>query len=317
MRRVRIVKMHFLSPVRFGEPGIGLERASEYCHSDTLFSAMLNALAKLMDVEQLVQAFLSSAPPFRISSGFPFSEDKLFVKKPMLPPRVFGEADEIGRELREAEFISLQALKAWTEGMEADELVELIREDREIIRRSMRKNLIPRVQLDRLSSASGLFYIQALHFAKGSGIWFAVEGEGFQLVEMAMRQLSEDGIGGERSSGMGEFEFETDEIDLPDAGEEAGAYLLLSLWWPNEREREGKPWVEGTYAVVERRGWAFSSVVPAQVRRKSVLMFSEGSVFWGAKPRGGLADVTPESWPKNAHKLYRYGIAFTIGVRRG
>ena len=50
----------------------------------------------------------------------------------MLPPRVFGEADEIGRELREAEFISLQALKAWTEGMEADELVELIREDREM-----------------------------------------------------------------------------------------------------------------------------------------------------------------------------------------
>jgi len=226
--------------------------------------------------------------------------------------------EEVERELKGAEFISLQALKAWTEEMRADELAGVIREDKEIIRSSMKTELIPRVQLDRLSSTSGLFHAKVLHFAKEAGLWFAVEGEkeGLRFVEAAMRQLSEEGIGGERSSGMGKFEFEEDEVDLPDLDGEGEAHLLLSLWWPDKGERKRKPWSEGAYAVVERRGWTFSPTVRVQMRRKTIPMFSEGSVFWGIKPRGSLADVTPQSWPGNAHKVYRYGLAFTLSIRR-
>lgn len=318
MRKVKMVKMQFTSPVRFGEPGIGLERASKYCPSDTLFSAILNSLARITDdVGDVVQNFLNSSPPFRISSAFPFSGERFFIKKPLIPPIITDErGEEIRRELKGAEFISLQTLKAWIEGIETCKLIELIKEDKEILESSVKRELLPRVQLDRLSSTSNLFYAKVLHFAHDAGLWFAVDGgnEGFQLVEIAMRQLSDDGIGGERSSGMGRFDLKTGEIELPEMGERSKTYLLLSLWWPNRWEQERKVWRDGTYEVIERRGWAFSSIVRAQMRRKSVLMFSDGSVFWKIKPEGGVADVTPLGWPKNSHKIYRYGLAFTISI---
>jgi len=43
-----IVRMKFISPVRFGADcsGIGIENAQPFVHSDTLFSALCNVWAK-------------------------------------------------------------------------------------------------------------------------------------------------------------------------------------------------------------------------------------------------------------------------------
>ena len=45
--RFKIIKLNFTSPLHIGEIGIGLEESSLILHSDTIFNAICNALAKL------------------------------------------------------------------------------------------------------------------------------------------------------------------------------------------------------------------------------------------------------------------------------
>jgi len=317
--------LRFKGPVRFGEPGIGLERASTFCPSDTLFSAITNAVASLegpKEAEEFLSPFLEGREPFRISSAFPFVGGRLFVRRPALPPPLEGEGatPELRKKLKETKFVSLQTLRRlWIEGPPSpEELPQLLDADREAIRSGMRMSLSPRVQLDRCWLTSGLYHARALHFSEEAGLWFAVqmrEESALPRLEAALRFLAEEGIGGERSCGLGRFEVEWKEAEMPSLPEEEdGAWLLLSLYWPNEDEREERPWTRGAYELVERRGWAFSPLVRREARRKRVVMFSEGSAFLGLRPQGGMAEVTPPDWPEGAHKVYRYGLALCTKI---
>ncbi|MGB3509048.1 MAG: type III-A CRISPR-associated RAMP protein Csm4, partial [Microcoleaceae cyanobacterium] len=49
-----------------------------------------------------------------------------------------------------------------------------------------------------------------------------------------------------------------------------------------------------------------------QGRRKSIQMFTEGSVF-AVKPDGKLADVTPEKFTD--HRVYRSGISLSLPIK--
>lgn len=324
--RLKAVLLRFKGPVRFGEPGIGLERASTFCRSDTLFSAIVNAIASLEGPEEasrFVSSFDEGREHFRISSAFPFVGGRRFVKRPCLPPPFPEEAPaEVRKKLKEMAFVSLETLRsAWVEGPPRDfgEFERMLDEDREALAKGLKLSLAPRVQLDRAWLTSGLYHARALHFSQGAGLWFAVqarEESALTRLEAALRVLSEEGVGGERSCGMGAFEFQWEEAEIPSLPDsEEGAWLLLSLYWPNEEERKGRPWTRGAYELVERRGWAFSPFVRREGRRKRVLMFSEGSVFVGGRPQGGMAEVTPPDWPQGAHKVYRYGLALCAKIR--
>ena len=85
MPEIKIVKLNFTSPLHIGEVGIGLEESSLVLHSDTIFNAICNALAKLYGrdwVTDFLRNF-EAKPPFRISSGFPFADETLYFPKPM------------------------------------------------------------------------------------------------------------------------------------------------------------------------------------------------------------------------------------------
>ncbi len=69
-----LVRMHFSSPLRIGESGIGLEKTVDFPHSDTLFAAVCQAILEL-ESDAGLNAFLNSYPdrPAAIlSSAFPW-----------------------------------------------------------------------------------------------------------------------------------------------------------------------------------------------------------------------------------------------------
>jgi len=188
----------------------------------------------------------------------------------------------------------------------------------------------PRVALDRVNSASQIWHIGSVHFHRGCGLWFAADfnsklGPDFrQKFESCLRLLGDTGIGGERGGGYGLFEFTSSVQALPSASN-AKAFLTLAPLCPRNADELNRLVGGGDpfYEIITRRGW-ISSREGSTLRRKTVWMFSEGSVFPGSDSTraGALTRVTPKIWEEDAndalekHPVFRYGYAFPVGFKQ-
>lgn len=99
--------------------------------------------------------------------------------------------------------------------------------------------------------------------------------------------------------------------------EPANHFVTLSLYYPKRDEISVLR--DGYYELVKRGGWIYSTDAK-NLRRRTVRMFSEGSVFKAADMSkswfyGGLADVKPEGFAE--HEVYRYGYAFAVPMGVG
>jgi CRISPR-associated protein Csm4 len=196
---------------------------------------------------------------------------------------------------------------------------------------------VPRASLDRRTQAANLYHtgfvqydwqyleqddaLSQRHQAIDSlaGLYFLADfSERSSVTPDAFLEvmdfLGDEGIGGERSSGAGQFEVEVS--DLPAEWEalldfEAGnAHSLVSLFWQNPISRSMVQ--NACYELRERGGWITSpSAGGRQMRRKALQMFIEGSVF-PVRPMGALADVTPQGFTR--HPIYRSGISFSLPI---
>lgn len=164
---------------------------------------------------------------------------------------------------------------------------------------------------ERIHSLSGLYFL--LHFSEANP---TLEND----LHAALCLLGEEGIGGERSCGAGRFEVEWFDFSNRDNVDprwnqivnfsQPDRYSLISLFWdfppPENLLTEA-----ASYTIYERGGWIASSSSGRRLRRKSVRMFAEGSVF-PKPPIGKLADVTPENF--STHRVYRSGISLSLPV---
>jgi len=175
--------------------------------------------------------------------------------------------------------------------------------------------IVPRVTIDRISSASAIYHCGELVFSDDCGLYFWVEliDESYeQHLSKAMEFLSEEGIGGERSIGCGRFSYtDPESVSLPTAND-ANLYMTMSLYHPTCNEVKNGILDESAYELVTRRGWLRSPDGGAQ-RRKSVKMLAEGSVFSQPSFVGDIPDVRPKGW--DHHPIYDYGLAFILPIR--
>jgi CRISPR-associated protein Csm4 len=169
---------------------------------------------------------------------------------------------------------------------------------------------VPRVSLDRISSAPNLFQAERVLFAKDCGLWFGLTG-GLESAAIAIAALAENGLGGERSVGYGGFAAEAQEaLDFADPVDCA---YLLSRYHPAEEEVAMLQDERSAYRMESVAGWLRTSGnTPAQ-RRKRVWMIAEGSRVAG-KPHGDAPDVKPEykKTPGVSHPVYRPGFAVAL-----
>lgn len=246
MKRFKVFKLCFKTPLRVGEAGIGLERTGEVIHSDTLFGAMANALNKLNeDAEEFISKL--SHGELNFSSCFPFKNGGYYLPAPHLP---------IEKKLK---FLSLENFEKVISGEIPDGEEDKID--------FMEKLELPKVVLDRVTSNSGIYYLTAIRFAENSGLYFLVEGRD-RLVELALKYLQDEGIGGKKTWGLGKFEMRNDEIKIRERGD---CYTTLSLTYPKNLDNivYWKPIVRG--------GWI--NTAKATLRKPKIIMASEGSIF--------------------------------------
>ena len=342
MGEKRIVKLDFRSAIHLGSDmtGVGLEGTQLTAHSDTLFSCLINAYAQLYSgqsraVEELLEPFLGGNPIFRISSAFPFkipeSGIDYYLPAPLVDlPRFYDPTHgrrikkEYAKIVRKTPLVHINTFKKWLghQGTRTrigkNELENATKDISNLSTRSIR----PQHARDRLTDTTTIYHTGLYHFHGRSGLYFLVELNDENILDWGMfknilTQAGINGLGGRRSHGNGIFKVTDDTIselnhdwqelfDLP----EQNGFVNLSLYYP-EMKNEFNNLKPVAYQLVPRKGWCYSSVVPSQMKRQTVTMFSEGTAFRN-KPKGALVDVTPDGFP--THKVYRYGIPITLPI---
>jgi CRISPR-associated protein Csm4 len=192
---------------------------------------------------------------------------------------------------------------------------------------------VPKVAIDRTTRSTNLYHVGFVQFSaktnEQTGLYFLVyfPAANPQLeadLQEALEFLGEEGMGGERSSGAGRFEPEW--LDFADVQlahwrsvvefDQPNAYGLISLFWQNDPLPPVLFNEKAKYTLQTRRGW-MASPSGRQLRRKTVQMFGEGSVF-PVMPAGQLADVTPDRFDPTQpthHRIYRSGISLSLPVK--
>ncbi len=180
---------------------------------------------------------------------------------------------------------------------------------------------VPRVTIDRVNSASNIFHAGKVEFAQECGLWFGIQWRSpearfgsrrFQdAFNLALNMLSDDGLGGERTTGYGMFTFsQGDVIRLADP-QQGGLMYLVSRYHP--REEEIQPVLadpRSAYHLEKVGGWLRTFGSAAQRRKRLFLLGEGGLIPMLPEVAGDLVDLAPAGI---SHPVYRSGLALAVG----
>ncbi len=339
MEKTYIVRLYFKNAIHIGasNPGIGIEGTEGMIiHSDTLWAALCNnwAVAEhALDIpfREFRDSFINGNPLFRISSAFPMThKGKYWLPKPISDPYEFCLPDEddrnemkmdYGKMLKRTSFISLESFRTWIDFEEG--ALEII--EKESLNEGFSDDIRPHNTLNRTSMDSQIYHSGTTYFDKDeTGVYFLLQTtEQVKDIIQKLLYIIKDtaGIGGNRGIGMGtidmvNIEEADDNWDFLDETEDRNAYCTLSLFYPEKNEEYLNS--AHAYNLILRKGWTGSLSVGRQVKRKTVHMFGEGSIFL-EEPNGQLVDLTPDKkttplW-NGHHEIYRYGYALTVPIK--
>lgn len=340
------VKIKPKSSFHLGEREKWSEGSIIYFPADTIFSALCHAHLLLYgEVDNFINEFIETEPPFLLSSAFPCTKDDYFFPLPKNKFMLLEDIDKltkINREkhgasagmdlkkIKKIQYVSLEGLNLLLAGATLIDLIIKSFDDPEIKTfpvvfegslREKEKRLeklwstenVPRIALNRLTSHPGenFFHFGLVHYGEESALFTVVKlirPEWESKLKAMFYLLSHEGIGGDRTCGKGLFKKpEFNEINLPIIHEGDGVYCL-SPYFPAPLERSGL--AQGYYELEERKGYIFSPF-GRSLRRRSVRVFREGSVFpRDTERRGSLIDLTPDAF--KVHKVYRYALLFSL-----
>ncbi len=292
------------------ERGLGMERSAVTWPADSLFAALVARLAARegpQAVARWMAPFEAGEPPFLLTSTFPCvrADDSQ-------PPLLFFP---VPLAALAAEKRPLQDGAVWLTPEEEKRLPRAIRRERRLWKVADR----PRVTVGRADNASNLFYVGAVHFPEGAGLWFGVHWRDEaspwkEALENLLADLGESGLGAERNVGYGQAGIASaGTVDLP-APQPDAPWVSLSRYLPCQDEMAALQSEVAAYQVHTVGGW----VDRVGQRRRRVRMLAEGATLGPAgrpTPWGQVVDVRP-TYPSNpdplSHPVYRYGYALAV-----
>lgn len=326
-------------PMHFGLEGEQEERISEILHSDTIFSAICTSYLQLFGKDEL-QKFISDAANqnspdnITLTSGFPFWKDgSESVYCVPTPVEVHEKILEKYGKKKLPPYIDVKDIE---KGIDGTYQMEVKTDCREFVKTQMRTSTVEerrqrtleefvktqmrtRVVLNRDMSATPFYCAQLCFDTERAGLYFLLKANDTQQtkIEACLKLLSDCGMGGERSYGLGSFKIEKDETpaefkDLCAFPENpSGKYYLTSLCGVSAKDRERLR--ETSFKTVFRGGHSTDSANGNQARRKGVLMLREGAV--SALPaKGEVFNVSPEGF---THEVYRYAVGAWLPIGSG
>ncbi len=341
-----VVRFRPLGPWRPGNGG-ARDRVDDMFHSDSLFSAVTQAMMRLGELDAWLAATVQApSAAVRLSSLFPYLDETLFVPPPksLWPPQPSAKV-----RWANARFIPLAAVR----DLVADRPLNdsrwdldaasgcLLPAEAKLRSGPFRVSLRSHAAVDRVTeSAVEVHRTACLEFCEGGGFWGVVSftdeearGRWAGPVQAAVRLLADTGIGGERSIGWGrsaEPVFTDGTLpgllvpqsvspETPPASPDTEAspeprppvspsvYWMLSLYSPGAGD--SVDWQRGCYSLVTRGG-RVESPERSGDRKKLLRMVEEGSVVAASEaPNGAAPDVSPEGFP---HPVYRSGFALAV-----
>ena len=317
--------LDFRSPLHLGRRGVGLEATEISIPADTLFSAICQTWRSFYGEESLTNflAQYETDVPFRLTSTFPFAGDVRCFPKPLIDLNV-EMADDARKKLKKVRFLSERRFRQIVDGEEVafvpNHLINgeqlWIHDDDQCSSTVWKMDKRPRVTLDRQSSASEIWHLNAVKFGEGCGLWFGAEfdtEETQRRIETTLRVLGDTGVGGERSAGYGLFDLRG-KLAESKLEQELDRFVTLSPIFPRDAD-ELERLIQGDnigYTLEERSGW-IGSAEGSGLRRQQVWMFAEGSVLSGNGTQiGRLVDLKPNACP---HPVWRYAYAWPIKYR--
>ncbi|MFH0702858.1 MAG: type III-A CRISPR-associated RAMP protein Csm4 [bacterium] len=323
----KLIKLCFNTPLHIGleHAGIGYEETAYSIHSDQFFSAICNAFLDLYGENEL-EKFLKNIEDnnFKATDLFPFVKDKYYVPTPLYPPHKETQEQQKKKKFTRKNrplFICVDDFENYLAGQH-NELIE-----NEELKNNIEKEIIiqniPHVAIKDVSEknkedenySQGEFYHYAtVTFPENSGLWCLINTNDdiFIRIKACIKYLGDEGIGGKRSWGYGQFISDFDCKDEPLKklySEDKEVYYLLSTLIPEDAAKYD--FNNTYYELIPRRGWLYDNRVPTGEPKKTIYAFASGSVFEEEIKGKALVNIHPD----DEKKCYRLGQEYFIKIK--
>ncbi len=326
------------SPFHLQAGSLDHESVDEFPRSDTLSSA----LTSLWFREYGEVPGFPDQMPFQVSSTFPVlelnGEMKPFYPKPI---GIAIKPDDVEHKLvKKVRYFDQPLFSRWANGDWKDAYWPVNSDDprldgsktllaAEPVSDSMwdkpllKKHVYTRVVLDRVTSASTPFHFVSVRYNAHVrlGILADIDPVHEASFTAMLRLLGDEGIGADRTVGMGQFELEgVEEAEPPVSNPGSGCWYNMGVFNPADDTADtGISWEESAYGLQNRYGW----VSGTSLRRRPLAVVTEASVLQSeTRPAGSVRVVLdPESDPIPEdqqgvinHKIYRDARGFLLPV---
>jgi CRISPR type III-A-associated RAMP protein Csm4 len=226
-----VVKLRPTGPWRIGPDSGARNRVDFIYHSDSLYSAVTAAMARLGSLEEWLAATArATEPAVCFGSCFPFVDEIGFVVPPRTVwPPASPSALSARVRWRSARFVPLEVVQSMLAGRPLDDNQWSVDGPSECLVPAgrpgpFRTALRWSAAVDRLTGATERHSTACIEFRPGCGLWTivsfqdgAAHARWAEPVKAAFRLLADSGFGGERSRGWGRAEApEFTEGDLPE-----------------------------------------------------------------------------------------------------
>jgi CRISPR type III-A-associated RAMP protein Csm4 len=342
------IKFHFTTPLHIGTVRADYDKSEKMIHSDTLYSAIIWAWS-VLGLEAEIPELVADGN-FTISSLFPFYQGKkskneaiYFFPKPM--GTIQGDGGDNHKAIKKISYLdsSLFSKLLKGENLNINDFTFLLDgkneylSNKEFKKKFIDKKVYPRVYVPRygeINEETGeardteIYYIERLFFKEQSGLFCLAEFKDDMIkskVMAALRFLQDEGLGTDKHVGNGLFELK-DEVfkdfnDLDTLKNETNHAVSLSLFCPDNKEQlEGMLGEKSAFDTMKRGGWITEEGY-LTYRKKSVYMFTEGSIFeTDDSLKGKTVNLQPDNQylPTDnpvTHPIYRVGRSLFLPIK--
>lgn len=157
------------------------------------------------------------------------------------------------------------------------------------------------------------YFLERLYFREDAGLFFLLDCPDKAVREkvlQSLKSLGENGVGLDRNTGNGHFEIEDSQPFDFQSPAQTDKVISLSLFCPTSETVSADGFLDKSqYELTKRGGWITQSnqEIDLSLRKKSVYMFAEGSLFPNVGLQGKLVNLKPEAAGKEAHPIWRDG----------
>ncbi|HPE34639.1 MAG TPA: type III-A CRISPR-associated RAMP protein Csm4 [Bacteroidales bacterium] len=333
----KLVKLSFTGALHIGAgKNDNYDHSEEIIHSDTIKSALYATYRQVypeLSQKDDGEPFFAS---FRVSSAFPYFGNELFFPKPLagfIPTFSDIPAEnksEIAKKSKKIQYVGFDLFNNWVNGIQPNVQQNhldssgkfLFSQPHEKNVKVLTRNVQQRVYIPPQGSDAmntQPYFIERLFFGKEAGLYFLLDypdSEMLSRIQVCLHVLGDIGFGTDKSVGNGQFEATIVDFDIltPD---QPTHQLALGLYCPAKETLSQSILSDAAFSTKKRGGFIVSAQEEQfrHFRKKSVYMFTEGSLFPAIMTiKGKLVDLKPET-VERLHPVWRDGNCLFIPVK--